>query len=386
MKKNPLHDIAIVATYNTRQSRRLENENDLSLILEIIRGLIDSAGVKTSDIDGINISTPVWNLKPREALQILNSETRWCGNEFMGISAVLEAAGAIATGQAEMIMIASAQAGEYTSGESTAPWTRPTHEFIECFGLYTAAEFALCAQRHMKLYGTTPESLAEVASTIRNNGNKHPKAAFYGKPNVSPDDVLDSRMVTSPFHLLDCCITSEGGAGLIITTAERAKDMDVDAVYLLGAGTDRQGMSYTRAPVWDKCGDIGKRAANRAFSQAGIRPKDVDVCEFYDPFSFEIIRQFETYGFCDLGEGGDFVMDGRIALDGEFPISTNGGLMSFGHSGTVQMLQKVTAAYDQLCNRVPDEINVANAKVAMASNGGSGALFCDVMLLGTEPA
>ncbi len=395
---NPLHDIAIVATYNTRQARRLEGENDLSLITEVIQSLTASAGINTSDIDGVNINTAVWNLKPREAISMLGGQARWCGNEFMGISAVLEAAGAIATGQAETILIACAQAGEYKQASpdaeqndttesavrATAPWTRPAHEFVECFGLYTAPEFALCAQRHMALYGTKPEALAEVAATIRSNGHYHPKAAFYNKGLVTADDVLNSRMVASPFHLLDCCITSEGGAGLIITTAERAKDMDGEAIYLLGAGTDRQAMSYTRAPVWDRYGDVGKRAATRAFSQSGLRPEDIDVCEFYDPFSFEIIRQFETFGFCELGEGGDFVMDGRIKIDGQYPIVSNGGLLSFGHAGTLQMLQKVIAGYEQLTDQNPAAINIADAKTAIASNGGSGALFCDVLLLGKE--
>lgn len=383
--KKGLHDIAIVATYNTQQAKRLDGENDLSLITEVITSLLATANLTGSDINGVNINSAVWNLKPREAISMLGGQPRWCGNEFMGIAAVLEAAGAIATGQAETILIACAQAGEYQHGGATAPWTRPAHEFVECFGLYTAPEFALCAQRHMSLYGTKPEALAEVAATIRSNGHYHPKAQFYNKGLVTVDDVLQSRMVASPFHLLDCCITSEGAAGLIITTAERAKDMDAEAIYILGAGTDRQGMSYTRAPVWDRFGDVGKRAAANAFAQAGLKPADIDVCEFYDPFSFEIIRQFETFGFCPVGEGGDFVMDGRIGINGEYPVATNGGLLSFSHAGTLQMLQKVICAYEQLTDQMPEPIQVKDANTAMATNGGSGALFCDVILLGQQP-
>ncbi|NIB37974.1 thiolase family protein [Pseudomaricurvus alkylphenolicus] len=384
MPRNSLHDIAIIATHNTRQARRLEGENDMSLIMEAIRGVIAQAGIKATDIDGVNVNTPVWGLSPREASQLLGTQPRWVGNDFMGIAAVMEAAGAIATGQAEMVLVGSAQAGEYGGGGAVAPWTRPTHEFVESYGLYTAAEFAFSAQRHMHLYGTKQEALAEVAATVRNNGARHPLASCYGKDPITADDVLASRMVASPFHLLDCCLTSEGGAALLITTAERARDLDVDPIYILGAGTDRQGLSYTRAPVWDTYGAIGQRAAKRAYGQAGMGPGDIDVCEFYDPFSFEIIRQFETFGFCDLGEGGDFVMDGNIGLDGKFPIVTNGGLMSFGHAGTVQMLQKVIAAVEQLAGRVPDALKVPGAEVAMATNGGSAALFCDVMILGRE--
>ena len=384
MSANPLHDIAIIATHNTRQARHLEGATDMSLIMEAIREVIKKAGITADDIDGVNVNTPVWGLSPREAGQLLGDQPRWIGNEFMGIAAVLEAAGAIATGQAQMVLIGSAQAGEYRDRGATAPWTRPTHEFVECWGLYTAAEFALCAQRHMHLYGTTAESLAEVAATIRNNGTKHPRAASYGLNALTREDILNSRMVASPYHLLDCCLTTEGGAALLVTSAERARDLHCTPVFILGAGTDRQGLAYTRAPVWDTCGTVGQRAAKRSFEQAGLTPRDVDVCEFYDPFSFEIIRQFEMFGFCGIGEGGDFVLDGRIGIDGAFPIVTNGGLMAFSHAGTVQMLQKVIAAVEQLTGSVPKPLKVPDAKVALASNGGLAAFFCDVMLLGLE--
>ena len=117
---------------------------------------------------------------------------------------------------------------------------------------------------------------------------------------------------------------------------------------------------------------------------AGLGPADVDVCEFYDPFSFEIIRQFEAYGFCDEGEGGDFVMDGRIGPGGRFPVTTDGGTMSFSHGGAaVQQLQRVIRGVEQLRGTCATA-QVPGAGVAMCSNGGAGALFTDVMLLGTE--
>ena len=142
-------------------------------------------------------------------------------------------------------------------------------------------------------------------------------------------------------------------------------------------------MAYVAAPVWDRYG-WSDAAPRRAFAQCGLAPGDVDVCEFYDPFSFELIRQFEAFGFCEEGEGGDFVMDGRIEIDGEVPIVTCGGLMSFSHAGTAQLLQKVIHAAHQLQGRVPDALRVPDASVAMTSNGGAGALFCDVLLLGLD--
>ena len=119
-------------------------------------------------------------------------------------------------------------------------------------------------------------------------------------------------------------------------------------------------------------GYVGRRAARLAFTTAGLAPADVDVCEFYDPFSFEIIRQFEAFEFCGEGEGGDFVMDGRIGHGGEFPVTTDGGTMSFGHAGRPQMMQRVARGVHQLQN-ICETNQVHGAEVAMCSCGGSGA-------------
>lgn len=382
MPRNPLHDVAIVGAYNTRQARVLEGVREIDLVHDAMRGALSAAGLSLSDVDGLNVRGSKSRLHSREAAHLFGGRPRWTGLG-LGIEGVLEAAGAIATGQCHTVLIADAQAGEYVEREATSPWTRPSTEFVECFGLYTAAEFALIAKRHMHLYGTRPEALAEVAATIRNHGARHPEAVFYGR-HVTPAQVLASRMVAEPFHLLDCAMNSEGGAGLVLTHASRVRDLDATPVWLLGGALERLGMAYVAAPVWDRHGHVGRWAAEQAFAQCGLAPADVDVCEFYDPFSFEIIRQFEVYGFCAEGEGGDFVMDGRIEIGGECPIVTNGGLMAFSHAGTAQLLQKVISSAQQLQGRHPPELTVPGASVAMTSNGGAGALFVDVLLLGRE--
>jgi acetyl-CoA acetyltransferase len=145
-------------------------------------------------------------------------------------------------------------------------------------------------------------------------------------------------------------------------------------------------MSYVTAPTWDRYGDVGARAAQLAFGQCGLGAGDVDVAELYDPFSFEVIRQLEALGFCGRGEGGAFVRGGRIAVGGELPVATNGGLLSFSHAGLAQLLQKPIAAVQQLRGELPAALTVPGAEVALATNGGAGALFCDVLLLGRERA
>ncbi len=235
----------------------------------------------------------------------------------------------------------------------------------------------------MHLFGTKPEHLAEVASTVRTNGHLNPDAVYHGRGAVSPRDVLESRMVADPFHLLDCATTSEGACAMIVTTVERAADLDRRPVYVLGIGSENRAAPYSRPFVWDEFGWVGERAAQRAFRAAGCGPADVDVCELYDPFSFEIIHQLEAFGFCPKGEGGDFVMDGRIRPGGQLPTTTDGGTMSFGHCGAGQTLQRAIAAVLQLRGDAGNR-QVPDARLAIAS--GAGHTAREVVVLGSEPA
>ena len=132
---------------------------------------------------------------------------------------VLDAAALITTDQCEVVLIAAGGAGIYVDRSSAAPWTRPANELVVGYGLFTAAEFALMARRHMVTYGTTPEQLAAVAATIRTNGHANPDAVYRDRGPFSPADILASRMIADPFHLLDCAMTSEGGCGIVLVAA-----------------------------------------------------------------------------------------------------------------------------------------------------------------------
>ena len=371
--------VAVVGAFNTRQARRLSEHTSETLAVEAIRGALADAGIAPGEVDGLVVDLLDRSLVSSYFARQLGGRPCWTG-EGLGIAGVLEAAQAIACGLCEVAVVASAQAGIYSDRAATAPWTRPEHEFTACWGLYTAVEFALIARRHMHLYGTTPAQLAAVAATVRTHGARNPAAVMSGG-DVSVDDVLGSRMVADPFHLLDCSITSEGGAAIVLASKERAADLDAPSVAILGGALERMGQGYTTIPEWDRHGRVGAAAAARAFGMAGLSPADVDVCEFYDPFSFEVIRQLEVFGFCGEGEGGAFVEGGRIAVGGELPICTDGGTLSFSQPGSAQMLQKVVAGVEQMRGRCGDR-QVAGAEVALITNGGAGALFTDVLLLG----
>ena len=143
--------------------------------------------------------------------------------------------------------------------------------------MFTAAEFALIARRHMHRYGTTPEALATVAATIRNNGHVNPEACYYGRGPFTVQDILDSRMVADPFHLLDCSMTSEGGCALVLARGDIARDLAQDPVCVLGGNTDHFGPSYQHPPAWDLGGNRAPPISSTARSGAARSRPRVDV-------------------------------------------------------------------------------------------------------------
>jgi acetyl-CoA acetyltransferase len=382
---HPYRDVAIVGVFNTPQARQLDDHDNESITFEGALGAIADAGIQPSEIDAVigQLSQElVLGLRLGPCIRL-----PW----QLGIPIVLEGADLIASGRADVVLIAAGGAAMYRERSAVAPWTRPSHELVVGYGLFTAAEFALMARRHMLMHGTTPEQMATVAATIRNNGHVNREAVYQGRGPFQPADILASRMVADPFHLLDCAMTSEGGCGLVLARADRAGDLPRDPVYVLGGNSDSYGPAYQLAPVWDMrgrsdvpAGYVGRTAAQRTFRMAGLGPDDVDVAELYDPFSFEIIRQLEAFGFCGDGDGGAFVEEGHIGPDGSLPVTTDGGTMSYSHPGiNAQQLQRVIRGVQQVRGECAT-VQVDGAEVALCSNGGSGALFTDVLLLGKE--
>lgn len=385
---HPYGDVAIAAVFNTQQARRLEGYDSFGIAIEAVLGVLGAADMPANRVDG------VFGQFSSELPYALGMGPCYVSSTGMGgIPAILDAAQAISAGHVTAAIVSGGGAGVYTDTSSVAPWTRISNEFVIPFGMYTALEFALIARRHMHVFGTTPEMLATVAATIRNNGHVNPEACYFGRGPYTAEDVLESRMVADPFHLLDCSMTAEGGAAVLLVSAGLLKDLDTIPVWILGGGSDHTGPSYQHPPSFDVVGSapdavpngwVGRRAAGQAFAMAGLTPGDVDVAEFYDPFSFEIIRQLEAFGFCKEGEGGQFVLDGQVASGGSLPITTDGGLMSFSHGGqSVQLLQRVIRAAQQLQGSCTT-MQVPGAEVAIATNGGAGAFFNDVILLGNE--
>jgi acetyl-CoA acetyltransferase len=235
-------------------------------------------------------------------------------------------------------------------------------QFEVPYGPLVPSLYALVAQRHMHEYGTTPEQLAEVAVTIRKHASLNPNA--HKRELITVDDVLKSRMITSPLHIFDCAIVSDGAAACIVTSADRARDLKARPVHLLGQG---YGLRHSHIGDTELTTTGAVDSGRDAFRTAGLTPADVDVAQIYDCFTITVIVELEDLGFCKKGEGGAFVENGRIGLGGALPITTHGGLLSGGHPGLGGGFFHVVEAVRQIRGEAGAR-QVKDAEVAVWAN------------------
>jgi acetyl-CoA acetyltransferase len=380
-----LSDIAIVGVGVTPQVKR-SDRNSLQVALDAAKLALADAGLRHTDVDGIAARWPGPGgtvLAPGSAdwSTLLGIPLGWIGDSYpQGVPALVDAAGAILAGQATTVLITGGQAGVLGGGR-VAAYTQPGNEFVAPFGAFTAAHFALVAQRHLARYPHARQGMAEIAATIRNVGSANPDAVMAGRGPYTADDVLGAAPVVDPFTLLDLCLASEGGAAVVVTTLERARDLPRTPVVLLGAGMEWMRQQYVDPPRYEQVWTIGAQAAAKAFGQAGLGPSDVDVAQLYDVNSLEVARQFEALGFCGPGEGTDFARSTGIGPDGKLPTCTDGGLLAFSHIGWGAPTLKLAEAVRQLRGGCGHR-QIAGAEVALAAGAGSGAQYYNLALLG----
>ncbi len=248
------------------------------------------------------------------------------------------------------------------------------------FGLLVATTFALTAQRHMAEYGTTREQLARVAVITREHARRKPGAHMTAPLTVG--DVLASKPITTPYHMLDCALVSDGGAALVLTAAERARDLRRKPVYLLGGGE-----SYTQEHIFcaESITTTGARiSSGKAYAMAGVGPGDIDVAGVYDCFTGTVIMMLEDLGFCKKGEGGPFVEAGHITFGGRIPINTHGGMLSYAHPGLPGGFFHIVEMVRQLRGEA-DGRQVERAELALCHSLGGGFATNATIILGTEP-
>jgi acetyl-CoA acetyltransferase len=246
------------------------------------------------------------------------------------------------------------------------------------YGLSLVGAYAMVAQRHMHEYGTTSAQLAEIAVGVREFAGLNPNAMY--RDPITVADVLASRMIADPLHMLDCCIVSDGGGAFVMTTAERARDLAKPAVRVLGAAGAQTHWNISQMP--DFTTSAGASCIPEAFARAGVRPGDVDTLQFYDSFTITALVLLEDAGFCKKGEGGAFVSAGHLRRGGRHPLNTDGGGLSSCHSG-MRGLFLIVEAVRQLRGEA-GAAQVPDAQLALAIGSG-GYLSCiGAVVLGKE--
>jgi acetyl-CoA acetyltransferase len=376
----------IVGIHATEQALSLPHRTPMDLALEAVEGSIADAGLRPGDVDGAQVDWPGPGGVPGDSAswaRMFGRDLRWTSDSMMdnsGVRGLLKAASAVVAGYADTVVVGGCRLVSRGADNSPVGAGVPL-EFTDMWGSYVVAQFALVAARHMHEFGTTSRQLAEVAATIRNNGSTNPEAMMYQRGPYTADDVLASRMVATPFHLLDCCIVGEGGGAIVVTTEERARDLPHVPVAVLGGAMEYHQAAYANPALYREVGQIGRAAAARAYRMADVAPSNVDVFSLYDPNSFEVIRQLEALGVCAEGEGGPLVESGAIAVDGKHPVNPDGGCLSYSWNGTQQMTLKVVEAVRQLRGTAVHQ--VTEAEVAVVATAGSGAQHYEMAVLGT---
>ena len=329
MTKPPQASIAGVGA--SRQGK-LPGETDVSLATEALLAALADAGMTKDDVDGLLTMPGTTSLDPaKHYLRLgerLGLNPKIAGSLSMGGATagalIQQAALAVQAGMADVVACvfgdAARTGGSRFSGASgsAVSWAN--------WGMFgNAANSALGATRHMALYGTTSEQLGWVAVNGRRNAALNPAAVM--REPITLADHQQSKMIVAPLHLLDCCLITDGGVAVIVTSPERAADSRAGEVRILGMGQGHTLQTLERKDWWylphqEDC-------VSRAYRMAGLSPAEIDVAQLYDNFTIAVLFWLEHAGFCAPGESGPFVEGGkRIALDGELPLNTAGGNLS----------------------------------------------------------
>lgn len=358
------------------------------LQMEAAKAAIEDAGLEKSDIDGVLTAAPFNSMHmPSMALsEYLGIQPSYSDSTITGGSSfethVGHAMAAIQAGLCTTCLITygSTQKSDRsrnpqgTYGNPEPPW-----QFEAPYGPpLPLAAYAMAARRHMYEFGTTSEQLAEIAVATRKWAALNPKA--YTRDPLSIDDVMNSPIVTDPLHRYDCCLVTDGGGAVIVTSLERARDLKKRPVAVLGFADTHSHMGISQMP------DLVRTAAGitgpKAFGMAGVKPSDIDVTQIYDSFTITVMLCLEDLGFCAKGEAGAFVSGQRTAPGGEFALNTSGGGLSYCHPGMFGIFL-IIEAVRQLRGECGDR-QIPSANLALAHGVGGVLSSHATLILGGE--
>ena len=374
-----------IAGVHEHPTRWAPDKTDWQIMAESARGALSDCGLDLSDVDGLFAAGMGMGMMGVVSLaEYLNLKPRYLDGTNIGgssfVAHVNHAAGAIHAGLCEVALIlygSTAASNAMAIGTGGGGGGRDaTASFIGPYGMTTVGSYALVAQRHMHEFGTTNEQLAEIAVTMRRHASLNPDAKMR-KP-ITLDDVLESRVISHPLHLLDCCIISDGGGAVVVTSAERARDLAKPPVLLLGCG---EAVCHQELGAPDLMTIAANQSSAQAFAMAGVSHDDIDLCTIYDSFTITLLLTLENLGFCKPGEGGSFVSGGRIGLGGALPVNPDGGGLSSNHPGMRGIFLVIEAA--RQLRAECGERQVAGAEVALVHGTGGtlGSLHSGATLI-----
>lgn len=349
---------------------------------------LSDAGLTIADVDGVCHTGSSMAMAEYLGVHPRFTDSTNTGGSSFEVH-VEHAAAAIAAGIADCVVSVyaatprgdRARAGGGAGGRRIPPMVgpNPQAEWEMPSGIrLPMGAYALAATRHMALYGTSPEQLAQIAVSTRQWATMNPKARY--REPITIDDVLASPMQSSPLHLLDCCLVTDGAGAFVMTSAERAKSLAKPPVYVLGVGTCHDHAMISQMP--DLATTPGTISGPAAFAMAGITTNDVDLIMGYDSFTITALLHLEDLGFCKKGEGGPFAQDGKLGPGGSLPMNTNGGGLSYTHPGMYGMFLIVEAVKQLRGECGQRQLQGPNIAVA---HGSGGMLSCmSTVVLGTE--
>jgi acetyl-CoA acetyltransferase len=370
---------AIVGVGQTEYSRN-SGRDELDMACEAIKHAVEDAGLTMADIDGLEAFTLERTSMPTLVGSLGIPNLRFSSRISYGGGAscanVMHAAAAVATGVANYVVcyrsLNEASGHRYGRGDGYATYLSeaPTlhYGYYFPFGLLTPLSWAsMYGRRWMHEFDVDPGQLGWYSVVLRENAVRNPKAIFHDKP-ITHDDYLESQMIVEPLRLLDCCVDTDGAAAVIVTTAERARDLRQTPAYILAAAQaatpeSEIQTSYNRTPMsglpdtW--------YVGQELYRIAGVGPSDIDVAQLYDPFSLGALLQLEELGFCGRGEAAAFCEGGdRIRVGGDIPVNTSGGLLSeaylHGYNLIIEGVRQI---------RGTSTNQVADAELAMVTGG-----------------
>ncbi|ASP23481.1 thiolase (plasmid) [Antarctobacter heliothermus] len=381
---NDARQAAVVGVAESDDIGIVPDKSTLQLQGEASLNALTDAGLTLKDVDGLFTA----GFRTTEVAEYLGIQPRYFDGTHVGGSSFVvhlgHAAAAIASGRIEVALIVHGESGRSGIGLPASGSSPQGMEgqFEHPYGMPGApGAYAMACARHMHQYGTTHEQLAEIAVAARKWAQLNERA--FKRDPLSIDDVMASPIISWPFRKLDCCLVTDAAGAVVLTSTQRAKDLDARAVRVIGWGEGHDHQIISQMP--DLTSGPGRISGPDAFAMAGVAHDDIDVAQIYDSFTYTVLTTLEDIGFCNKGEGGDFVSGGRIAPGGDLALNTSGGGLSYTHPGMfgiftiIECVRQLRGSFSSQGQR-----QIENAKIGLVHGTGGKLSATGTAILAVE--